>query len=321
MEAKSMSVAEYTSLLDGTDVDPIELLGDDYESFGKGIRASRAMVETWIISFEMIRQQDPYASDLLSRMAFFDRQAIPREFLAYDEKNAGQEIDERVLTSALGTLKRFSFISTGKDQTFDMHRLVQLVSQKWLIRDRMAERFAIEALRAVSYVFPEATYENWATCSKYLAHATAVLRSVKPGKRQIRRDRVQVLDKIASYFEIVGEWKSAEEYLIEARRLTADIKGQGHLDTLVYTARLASTYWNQGRWDEAETLEVQVLERMKKKLGADHPDTLTIMGNLASTYWNQGRWDEAETLDVQVLERRMKKLGADHPDTLAIWAT
>jgi hypothetical protein len=69
-----------------------------------------------MISYDQIRKNNPHAAELLSRMAFLDRQAIPESFLL-------QQI-ERPLERmrALGVLKTFSIITVSKEhKLFEMH--------------------------------------------------------------------------------------------------------------------------------------------------------------------------------------------------------
>lgn len=109
-------------------------------------------------------------------MSFFDRQAIPIKFLEYYNEQQDQEGYREIrLQETLGILKAFSFVTEGQDQSLDIHRLVQLISRKWLTREKKLEHFANQALSVMSQTYPTGAYENWITCSKYLPHAYQVL--------------------------------------------------------------------------------------------------------------------------------------------------
>ena len=56
-----------------------------------------------------------------------------------------------------------------------MHRLVQLVMQKWLKKEGKSKEWVSNALLAVSGIYPYESYENWKTCGDYLPHALAIL--------------------------------------------------------------------------------------------------------------------------------------------------
>ncbi|KAK4246724.1 hypothetical protein C7999DRAFT_41879 [Corynascus novoguineensis] len=318
IQENTINVSKYLELLDRSDQDLVDLLSEEFETEGRDSETPHAVAETWILSFEQIQRQNAFAGELLSFMSLLDRQAIPLDFLSrYSQQKQDQEArGEMLLTKALGVLKAFSFIVEKNDHSFDMHRLVQLVTRRWLVKKRRIRHFASQALLTVSHCYPFGRYETWVVCSAYLAHAYAVLGSEGTGSRDEKAGNATLLHSVAGFFADRGQWKDAERLQLEAVKLREEVLGSHHPSTLTSVANLASTYRNQGRWEEAEKLGLQVVDTRKTKLGADHPDTLTSMANLASTYWNQGRREEAEKLFIQVIETRKTKLGADHPDTL-----
>ena len=319
IEANTITVSEYLRLLDKSNQNLVDLLSEEFETDGRDSETPRAVAETWILSFEQIQRQNPFAGDLLSLMSLFDRQAIPSEFLSRYSEQQGQEAGGGLqLTKALGVLKAFSFVVEEKDQSLDMHRLVQLVTRRWLVKKGRMRHFAGQALLVVSHCYPYGKYENWALCSAYLAHAYAVLGSEGTGSRYEKSAKAALLHRVAKLFDSRGQWKDAERFQLEAVELREEVLGLANLSTLASMHNLASIYTQQGRWEEAEKLGVQVMEAFKTKLGADHPHTLVSMNNLALIYTQQGRWEEAEKLEVQVMESRKAQLGADHPDTLMI---
>jgi tetratricopeptide (TPR) repeat protein len=321
IQENTIDVGQYLELLDNSDQDLVDLLSEEFETNGRDSETPRAVAETWILSFEQIQRQNAFAGELLSLMSLFDRQAIPLEFLSRYSEQQGQEQTGGVrLTKALGVLKAFSFVVEEKNHGLDMHRLVQLVTRKWLVKQGRMRHFAGQALLAVSHCYPFGQYENWAVCSAYLAHAYAVLGGEGTGSTDEKVGKATLLHSVAGFFMYRGQWKDAERFQLEAVELREEVLGSDHSSTLTSMANLASTYRNQGRWEEAERLFVQVMGIRKTKLGADHPHTLSSMANLASTYRNQGRWEEAEKLFVQVMETSKTKLGADHPGTLSSMA-
>jgi tetratricopeptide (TPR) repeat protein len=300
IQENTIDVGQYLELLDNSDQDLVDLLSEESEIDGRDSETPRAVTETWILSFEQIQRQNAFAGELLSLMSLFDRQAIPLEFLSRYSEQRGQEQTGGIqLTKALGVLKAFSFVVEEKDHGLDMHRLVQLVTRKWLVKNGRMRHFGGQALLAVSHCYPFGRYENWAICSAYLAHAYAVLGGEGTGSRDEKAGRATLLHSVAGFFMYRGQWKDAERFQAEAVELREEVLGADHPNTLTSMDNLASTYRNQGRWEEAEKLEVQVMKTRKTKLGADHPHTLISMNNLASTYRKQGRWEEAEVLQAK----------------------
>ncbi|RYP33057.1 hypothetical protein DL768_011108 [Monosporascus sp. mg162] len=314
-----ITVSEYLRLLNKGDQDLTDLLSEEFETDGRDSDAPRAVAETWALSFEQIQRQNVFAGELLSLMSFFDRQAIPLEFLTcYNKQKQGQKPRGEIqLTKALGVLKAFSFVAKDKGHGLDMHRLVQLVTRKWLVKKGTIRQFAEQALSTVSQVYPHGDYETRAICGAYLSHVYAVLKHEGTGSKDEKLARASLLHHAAGFFSYQGQSKDDEKFLVQATELRREILGEEHPKTLKSLNNLATTYLDQGRWNEAESLVMQVVEARKRVLGKEHPSTLTSTANLALTYWYQGRWKEAELLGVEVIEIRKRVLGKEHPRTLA----
>jgi hypothetical protein len=319
IQENTIPVSEYLRLLGQSNQQLVDLLSEEFETVGRDSETSRAVTETWILSFEQIQRQNVFAGELLSLMSLFDRQAIPSVFLShYSKQQQDQEPrGEMQLTKALGVLKAFSFVTEDKGHGFDMHRLVQLVTRKWLVNKGKMYHFATQAISTVSHNYPFGSHENRAICGTYLAHVYAVLKLEGTGSRDEGLAKASLLHCAAGYFHYHGQWKDAEEFLVQATKVRRELLGEEHPSTLTSMANLALTYSNQGRWDEAESLGVQVMEARTRVLGEEHPSTLTSMANLALTYSNQGRWKEAEALMGQCVHLRQRILGPDHPDTVS----
>ncbi|RYP55588.1 hypothetical protein DL771_012342 [Monosporascus sp. 5C6A] len=295
IQENSITVQDYLELQDESDQSLVNLLSEEFETVGRDSETPRAVAQTWMLSFQQIQRQNPFAGELLSLMSRLDRQGIPEAFLSnYGERN--NRFDGRIeLVKAVGVLKAFSLVSEEKGGNLDMHRLVQLVTRKWLTKEGTAGRYDREALWTVSEMYPY-------------------------GEEAEAKAKASLLHRMAAYLYFVGKWSDAERFSLQAGQIREKLLGEDHPDTLTSMANLALTYSNQGRWKEAEELGVRVLEIRKRVLGEDHHDTLTSMANLASTCSKQGRWKEAEELRVRVLEIRKRVLGEDHPDRLTSMA-
>ncbi|KAI6777751.1 uncharacterized protein J7T54_003808 [Emericellopsis cladophorae] len=319
IEENSTTIDDYIQLLDESDEGLIDRLSEPFEAFGGGSDTPHAVTATWIISFEQIEKQHAFASSVLSMVSLLDRQSIPESFLKdyYVLARPAQPTegsDLAAVAKALGTLQAFSFISKGKDKTVDMHRLVQLVTRKWLVMRGKMGHFAQGALEVVSNAFPYGGFENRDLCLQYLPHANAVLATKNKKEGDAELKMASLLHKMSGMSLFQGHWDIAEKYLDEAVDTRQLVLGEEHPDTLSSMTNLASTYSSQGRWTEAESLQVQVMETRQRVLGEEHPDALISKANLASTYWNQGRWTEAESLELQVMETTQRVLGEEHPD-------
>ncbi|KAH8760639.1 P-loop containing nucleoside triphosphate hydrolase protein [Hyaloscypha finlandica] len=343
------SVREYLQDFRKSDRKRASLLNHDSEQLRRDWEAKNSIIITWQISFDHIRMIRPSATDLLSLMSFFDRQGIPEALLRNrdeyrnsqqgqkesndddstdidadidashsddDEDNASQPSVSDGFEDDVLALRNYSFISINTDgTTFEMHRLVQLATRKWLEAHEQQERWKQQFIKNLDAKLPTGEYENWVRCQTLFPHAQSAA-AQRPQEQDSLRDWASILYKAAWYAWRMGKGVEAEKMSIQAMEVRKKILGWEHNDTLDSIEMVGLAYKLRGQWDAAEELEVQVLETRKKRLGADHLDTLTSMANLASTYRYQGRWDTAEELQVQVLETRKKRLGADHPDTL-----
>ncbi|PNP74267.1 hypothetical protein FNYG_12316 [Fusarium nygamai] len=148
IKENSISISEYLGLL-GTDKNLVELLDEDFETYGRYPDSFRTVSKTWAISFRQIRRQSELASDLLSIISMFDHQHVPEDFLVtYLSLFYGQEKTLERLR-AIGLLKAFSFVSSGEDNSISMHRLIQLVMREWLFREGTIEDFLRKAVLTI----------------------------------------------------------------------------------------------------------------------------------------------------------------------------
>lgn len=315
IQENTMSVDQYLQLLDG-DQGLVELLSEDFETVGRDSDTTQAVAKTWMLSFQQIQGQNVLASELLSLMSLFDRQAIPRAFLLnYGERNDSFE-SLKELEQAVGVLKAFSLISEESGGNLNMHRLVQLVTRKWLIVKKTIGRYEGQAMITMAQLYPFGSFENRTSCSVYLPHANAVLKGTTSGSGEEAVAKGLLLHCMAGYMMFKKKWKDASKLNEQAVKILKQVLGENHRGTLTNMHNLASAYRNQGRWDQAEELNLRVTETRKRILGDENPDTLISMDNLALTYQCQGRWDQAEELSLQIIETHKRVLGEEHPDTL-----
>ena len=334
--APRCSVRQYLEQFQKSDRKKTSLLDHEGGQLRRDWEAKNSIIISWQISFNHIYQTRPSAANLLSLMSFFDCQGIPevllqnrtkqrdyfhrqehnQEYDDVDDDFSSQSSQSDEFEEDVAALQNFSFISINADgTTFEMHRLVQLATRKWLEAHGQLEKWKQEFIRKLCKEFPTGEYENWAVCQALFPQAKSAA-AQKPEEQDPLRDWASILYKAAWYAWRMGNGVEAEEMSVQAMKARRKILGREDEDTLWSMAMVGLAYKLRGRWDRAEELEVQVMETRKKKLGADHPDTLTSMANLAATYRNQGRWEAAEELEVQVMEMSKKKLGADYLDTL-----
>ncbi|KAM0168838.1 hypothetical protein ACHAPF_010602 [Botrytis cinerea] len=341
------SLQDYLKDFRKSDRKRTSLLDRDSEQLRRDWEAKNSILITWQISFDYIRKIRSTAADLLSLMSFFDRQGIPEALLRSPDthrnlhrnqkKRSDDDDDHNSISTAcsdddtdktsqssindefeddISLLQDYSFISVTADRTtFEMHRLVQLATRKWLEDQKQQEKWKQQFIKNLNEELPTGEYENWVQCRTLFPHAKLALLH-EPEEQNSLQEWASILYKAGWYAWQMGNGKDAEKLSVKSMKVRKKIFGREHDDTLNSMAIVGLVYESRGQWDAAEELQVQVMETCQKKLGVDHPDTLTSMGNLALTYRIQGRWDAAEELQVQVMEICKKKLGVNHPHTL-----
>ncbi|KAM0219767.1 hypothetical protein ACHAPQ_004205 [Fusarium lateritium] len=318
IQENSITVNDYLELLDGSDKDLIDLLSEDFETVGRDSDTPRAVAQTWMLSFQQIEREYPFAGELLSLMSLFDRQAIPLEFLEFysEEKKRAESNIRMQLVKALGVLKAFCFIRAEKGGDHNMHRLVQLVTRTWLIRKGIMTPFARDALLSVSEFYPYGDFEEVDTCTAYLPHAISVLDLQSVECDEDRLLRASMLHRVGGFFLFQGRYTEAERLQREGIPIRSELLGEEHIETMVLKYDLSVCLLYKGQLEEAERLVVAVMETWKRLYGEEHYKTLEAMSMLASNFNSQDKADEAAKLYTHIFEVRKRILGEDHVDTI-----
>lgn len=215
--------------------------------------------------------------------------------------DAGSETTLEV-ANALGILQAFSFISQARNDTYDMHRLVHLVTRKRLLQETTMLHFTSEALKIIARTFPLGQFENRVACLTYLPHALALLVRFNPQSDEAKIQTGKLLYNVAGYFEYLGQDLETEKHLKRALDLRRAVFGQDHPATLNTMSALASCHKRQNHVEVAVKLLLPTLEAQKKLLKESDTDVIYTRRQLAGAYLHQGRLGEAEKLYLEALE-------------------
>ena len=131
---------------------------------------------TLALSFEKVENARPAAAELLRFCAFVHPDGIPEEIIVKGAPKLGPLL-ESVASSAFDfnaaiaeTLKYSLLRRDSTAKTLNIHHLVQSV-----LKDGMDEatqrQWAVRAVRAVEYVFPNVEVSEWQRCERLLPHA------------------------------------------------------------------------------------------------------------------------------------------------------
>lgn len=275
------TIENYIQRLDESDSALINYLSEPFAAVGRDSSAPHALAATWIISFEQIEKNDIVASDVLSLMSYFDRQAIPKEYILEHLRNRpghGNTTVEAKFTKAMGTLKAFSFITQSKNQSADMHRLVHLIARKWLLRKGKSDHYTQEALRIISSVFPRGSFDTREACQLQLPHVYAVLQRRVTNSNDEELLRATLLTSLVTYLGFKGHFNEAEERCTQALEIQKRILGERHKDTLHSMYYLTRTHYSKGFYRDSKRQILQLIETSLEVFGELHYFTLSCKG-------------------------------------------
>ncbi|KAI9737238.1 MAG: hypothetical protein M1818_005770 [Claussenomyces sp. TS43310] len=351
IEENSSTIARYIEVFNESEESALRLLSQRFEIKGREFDVPNAVAISWMLSFEQIRVSDPRAADMLSMMAFFDRQAIP-ESLLMDQDETRFSFDQ-----SIGQLLAYSLITRNATKTqFDVHRLVHFISRVWQAEHGRAEKWRTAAQKRILDRLPKEEFKFLDVTASYLPHARA---AIKEDMRSSRINYNSVVDLLMRYMQLYlqdrvppsefaefatqhlnycerhlgnehqntfaaklhaagayqsqGRWKEAEILLTQAIRTAKRVVGRMYPIISIFEIRLVALYLEQGRRMEAESLDMEVEKRSQDDLILN----ACRLENVAASEERDGRWEEANSLRLQIFKVRKEYFGEDHPDTLA----
>jgi tetratricopeptide (TPR) repeat protein len=316
MRVNSQPISEYLDMFKSSDEERIGLLGELFQQLSiSSPDIPKQVLTTWSISFDYVKNDGttgPLASELLSVMSFMDRQEIPKSLL----KTFHPEVRRYQYAKAFGTLKATSLISENDQETFSMHRLVQLSMRCWLKQQNKDQLFAEQAVALLANNFPDGSFKTWKTCSALVVHAeTALALSTELSIADVQA-RARLLGNVATFQSSRGEYVNAETKFMEVLKLKTEHLGAEDLETLQAADALALVMRHQAKYIAAEDLARQTLSKKEKLLGKVHAETLKTSHIVATILGDRGMHKLAEEHNRRILEARRSLLGLEHPDTL-----
>ncbi|KAF0318883.1 hypothetical protein GQ607_013842 [Colletotrichum asianum] len=212
-------------------------------------------------------------------------------------ESPGQEILVEVET-AIGILKAFCIISISKEREkhFDLHRLVQLATKRWIQEEELHEKFAAGALQTLAQAFPDGTFESMSVCKSLLPHAHAVLENKC---RQIYEDALAaatIRRDLSSFYVNTGQLEVAAK--ISQRNLASSklILGETNPVLLKVMRQLIEIYKYLGDYENSKELFEKLLPLQHEVFPNDHSEVLHGTLISAKEHRSQGSFTEAERL-------------------------
>ena len=306
------SLGKYLDLLRTSDADVGELLSEEIYDMRRDGETRHSVIRTWKLSFEQIQREKPRAAEILSLMAIFDRQGVPRMLLRRDEET------ETTFKLALKTLEAFSLVTaeSGKDSAYGMHRLVQLSTQKWLQDRGTISKWQNEAVATLANKYPKVEFETWGLCEQLTPHINAVLaKNFTDEGSQLHQARL--LDDVSWYERKMGRYQSSFDMGMQALKIRKRLLSPDDPWMLDSYETVGHAFKRQCKWEEAKKMLERASAGRERTLGVDHPDTLRSLGDLAYILGEMGDLDSAEKMHRKELEFCETHRGPANHRTLA----
>jgi tetratricopeptide (TPR) repeat protein len=304
------------------------------------------VAQTFEISLQRLKNENPGALDLLNLIAFLAPDDIPRDLFGAD----AFELDKRIKG-----LRRYSLIQV-RDGMISIHRLLQRI-ERGKLTEAEQDRYAGQAVELVDGAFPDSDdHKNWPRCAKLLPHALATTGFAED--RRAGLDTAATLMNSAGHYQwVLGRLPEALVLFERSLRLMGAIYGydspvvavcennlgmvlndQGDLDGALRSARRAlaidekvygpddstvardfnnigGILRSHGDLDDALRYTQRALEIEEKIHGPDHPKVATFANNTGQILRQQGNFDWALRYTRRALAINEKIYGPDHPDT------
>ncbi|MCM3882065.1 FxSxx-COOH system tetratricopeptide repeat protein [Frankia sp. R82] len=268
----------------------------------------------WSLSVSRLKEQAPFALELLRRCAFLGPEPISLEILDRGkyilDSEFGTAMRDRLLVSrAMRELGRYALARIDPSRkTVQVHRLVQkMIGNDLSDEERRRLRAEVHQLLIAADPDDPGDPEKWPHFAKLLPHIVPsevyTAHSV-PGR--------QLLEHIVGYLFAVGDFTTG---LAEADRALARWmadSGSHNPDVLVLQGIKADILWALGRYEEAYELRRPTLDAITDVLDADHEETLVILNGHSADLRARGDFQGARDLDEDSLDRHRRVFGDDN---------
>ncbi|CRK45050.1 hypothetical protein BN1723_006420 [Verticillium longisporum] len=213
IQANSLSIADYISLVEESDESFFRLLSEEFETAGREPTAPRTVAQSWIVLFRQIQLQDTLAGELLSMMSFFHHESIPLEVLwkwslQRHDRGPGSRIG---FTKALGRLKAFSLVVEENPGYLSVHRLVHLATRMWLREEGMAHRLEEALLLVVASVHPSDVAKSRTTGVEHPPRAIAPQEAAIGLPAHVTQEKASTVYRVADRTQLEDQHMHANQ--------------------------------------------------------------------------------------------------------------
>lgn len=337
------TIVRYLGNYHTSDASKIQLLSENFEDDMRDPESKNPVAATWVVTFEYMKKYNSVAADTLCLMSMFNAQAVPESILSSAMQG---ETGNLLMERALGVLQGYSMISLRhsvqekQGRSFDLHRLVRLVTRNWLTMTNTFDYWTAKAIETLSTSYKSVVWKNPESWSGYLPHAVTLLSNPKlhfPDKptsvpvafqgRQLRAGHTEsgllcqlcfatLLGGLATSYRENGEATLSLSMIRKAAVMSAQALGGSHPDTLdcgLYEAIILADLRDYNR---SERKFRETLADANSILSPYHAVSLRTLRDFGYFLNKRGRGIEAESLLLQLIELCKEEYGEDDNETL-----
>ena len=308
IDYSNISLREYLLELKDSEAGSRKISDEGHIDHHRRLGSPNSILRSWKVSFDKICSGYSQAGQLLSVMAFLDRQNISRYLIQ------GLAESRHQLDTALEILQRFRLINAGSSKEyFRMHRIVQISTRFWLSRKKTD--YEALALKLVVANFCRDDCADRIKQTLLIPHAKIVATYTFPDEENTLA-LAKLQHSIASYDLGAGHYDAAAESSQGAYDKRLALCGKIHIDTLHSLGLLGVIKRYQGLWEEARLLLSKAVDDKTAVLGPDDLDTITSVSDLSEVLERQGKYEDSQSLAERAQGIRSGRLGNDDPMTL-----
>jgi tetratricopeptide (TPR) repeat protein len=273
----------------------------------------------WSLSVARLRDQMPFALELLRRCAFFGPEPIARDLLQRGRYVLGPPLkdalgDPIIVSRAMRELGRYALAKIDNyRKTIQVHRLIQKLLRDELAEDDVATvRHEVHLLLAAADPGDPGLEENWPKYDALLAHVgpSAIVACRDADARRLVRYVIDYLYNIGDYTACLAE-------IDQARKAQDTESHVDDLEVLILLGQRSRVLWALGRHREAAKIRQDLLGRALNALGPDDEYTLHTTNGYGADLRVDGKFKDALKLDEELLEKHRRILGPD-PNTFMV---
>ena len=342
----NITIVRYLTHYHASDKSKIHLLSENFEDDIRDSESKNPVAATWVVTFEYMKKFNPLAANTLCLMSMFNAQAIPESILSSAKQD---ETEDLLMERALGILQAYSMISLRRSSTtlqekqgrsFDLHRLVRLVTRNWLTMTDSFEYWTAKAVEMLSSRYKSVLWKDPESWLGYLPHAVTLLSNPKlqfpnepnsvPPKflgQKLQGGHSEsgtlcqscfaiLLGGLATSYRENGEATLSLSMTRKAAVMCRQALGEYHPDTLDCGHYEAIILADLRDYDRSESKFRETLADANSVLSPYHYVSLRTLRDFGYFLNKRGRGVEAESLTLQLIELCKEEYGESHNETL-----